>query len=74
MDERVPGPPRPEELAYVVSYEYDPARAQGFVYLPGNGDPWYALNSRSIYRGLEGNWFRATRAWQDAVVPLISQR
>jgi hypothetical protein len=72
VDERFPGQTHHEEVAYVVLYEYDPARWQGFVYLPGQGDQWYTLNSRSIYRRLEGNWFRATRAWQDVVVPLIS--
>jgi hypothetical protein len=50
-------------------------RSQGFVYLPGKGDQWQELNWGSIYRGgLEGHWFRATRVWQDAVVPLISSR
>ena len=72
-DERLPGQPGRERLAYVVLYEYDPAGSQGFVYLPGKGDRWHELNEGSIYRGgLEGHWFRANRAWQDAVVPLIS--
>ena len=74
-EEGVGRQPAAERLAYVVLYEYDSARAQGFVYLPGKGDQWNELNWGSIYRhGLEGAWFRATRAWQDAVVPLISQR
>jgi hypothetical protein len=73
-DRRFPGQPGPEHLAYVVSYEYDSAASQGYVYLPGKGDQWYALNSASIYRGREGKWFRATRAWQDAVMPLIAHR
>ena len=73
-DARSAGQPGPEHLAYVVSYEYDPAGPRGYVYLPGKGDQWYPLNSASIYRGREGNWFRATRAWQDVVVPLIAQR
>ena len=29
------------------------------------------LESRRKSGGREGNWFRATPAWQDAVVPLI---
>jgi hypothetical protein len=69
---RVPDQPGPEHLAYVVSYEYDPAASQGYVYVPGKGDQWFTLNVASIYRRLEGRWFRATRAWQDAVVPLIT--
>jgi len=69
-----PAQPKPERLAYVVLYEHDPVRSQGFVYLPGKGDQWQELNWGSIYRRLEGHWFRATRAWQDVVVPLISSR
>jgi hypothetical protein len=74
IDNRLPGQPGSEHLAYVVAYEYDAAASQGYVYVPGKGDRWYALNSASIYRGREGKWFRATRAWQDAVVPLIEER
>jgi hypothetical protein len=73
-DARVPSQTEPDHLAYVVSYQYDPAAAQGYVYVPGKGDQWFALNVGSIYRRLEGQWFRATRAWQDAVVPLITRR
>lgn len=72
-DARFPGRPELEHLGYVVSYEYDPVGAQGYIYLPGKGDQWYSLNSASIYRGREGRWFRATRAWKDAVLPLITQ-
>ncbi len=73
-DARLPDQPGPEQLAYVVSYEYDAATSQGYVYLPGKDDPWYPLNSASIFRGREGHWFRATRAWEDAVVPLVARR
>jgi hypothetical protein len=73
-DEQSPARPKLERLAYVVLYEDDPVRSQGFVYLPGKGDQWQGLNWGSIYRGVEGHWFHATRAWQDVVVPLISSR
>ena len=73
-DARADGQTGPERRAYVVSYEYDPVSSQGYVYLPGKDDQWYPLNSTSIYRGREGNWFRATRAWQDAVAPLVARR
>lgn len=65
-----------EQLAYVVFYESDPSSGQGFVYLPGKSDERYRLNARAIFRGhgLEGNWFRATTAWQNAVGRLISAR
>ena len=55
-----------DQLAYVVSYAVDPATGQGYVYLPGKADEPYRLNTKAIYRGREGNWFRATAAWQSA--------
>ena len=55
-----------DQLAYVVSYAIDPATGQGYVYLPGKADELYRLNTKAIYRGREGNWFRASAAWQMA--------
>src|SRR5881394_962024 len=56
-----------ERPAYVVTYAFDLVTNQGFVYLPGKGENWYAVNTRSILRGkdVEGNWFMASRAWDD---------
>jgi hypothetical protein len=64
--------PQPS-LAYVVVYARDPASGHGFVYLPGKGEPSYDLNVRSIYRGVEGHWFRTTESWDRFVDPLISR-
>jgi hypothetical protein len=55
-----------DQLAYIVSYAVDPETDQGYVYLPGKSDEPYRLNTRAIYRGREGNWFRANAAWQAA--------
>lgn len=55
-----------DQLAYIVSYAVDPATGQGYVYLPGKSDEPYRLNTRAIYRGREGNWFRANPAWEAA--------
>jgi hypothetical protein len=55
-----------DQLAYIVSYAVDPSTGQGYVYLPGKADAPYRLNTKAIYRGREGNWFRATAAWQRA--------
>ena len=55
-----------DQLAYVVWYETDPVTGQGYVYLPGKTDEHYRLNMKAIDRGREGNWFRATVAWQEA--------
>jgi hypothetical protein len=70
---RADGAPAAERRAYVVLYEYDPATSQGYVYLPGKSDEWYALNVAAIFRGggREGNWFRASRAWQEVVVTYL---
>lgn len=63
-----------DQLAYVVLYEADPSLSEGFVYLPGTSDQTYRLNVQAISRGVEGNWFRASRAWQNVVGPLLRAR
>jgi hypothetical protein len=63
---------QPEQLAYVVSYQPDVRAGRGYVYLPGRGDEHFALNTRTIHRGREGQWFRATEAWDQAVMGLLS--
>jgi hypothetical protein len=60
-----------DTLAYVVSYEPDPVRG-GFIYLPGKGDAWYALNARTIQRGREGQWFHASDGWNRTVKKALS--
>ena len=69
-------PDAPERLAYVVLYADDRAGDRGYVYFPGPDDRRYTLNVRSIHRGrgVEGNWFRATEAWQKLATPLIRNR
>jgi hypothetical protein len=60
---------------YVVVYEPDASAERGYVYLPGTADESYPVNTKAIFRGhgFEGHWFRATRAWQQAVAPLITR-
>jgi hypothetical protein len=69
-----PSASQQEQLAYVVSYEPDPAGGRGYVYLPGRGDHRYALNTRTIARGREGHWFSATEAWNRAAMKAIAER
>jgi hypothetical protein len=64
---------REEKQVYVVSYEYDPSSGHGYVYLPGKGDKWWRLNVSSVFRGVEGNWFRAWSSWEDIARPLIEK-
>ena len=66
-------PERPEELGYLISYAYDPNADQDAIYLPGRHDAGYAVNVASIFRGIEGNWFRPTSEWQRLARALIAQ-
>ncbi len=60
-------------LTYIVTYAYDPTTQTGFVYLPGKRDKAFQYNSTMWHgHGYEGNWLRATRAWDDFVKALIS--
>ena len=68
-----PASEQEDQLAYKVSYAIDPSSGAGYVYLPGEGDEPYRLNTRAIFHGREGNWFHATAAWQSAVDRLIAQ-
>ena len=61
-----------EELVYVVLYENDLSTGRGYVYLPGKSDEHFRLNVRSIHRGLEGQWLRASDAWQKAFMHVTS--
>jgi hypothetical protein len=61
-----------DELVHVVLYDYDSLIGHGYVYLPGRADQWYLLNTaKMVHDGLEGNWFRAIRAWDDFVRPFL---
>lgn len=65
-----------ERLVYVVYYAQDyyardPSSGRGYVYLPSRDDQSYSLNVGTIIRGVEGQWFRSSSAWDDIAVPLI---
>jgi len=60
-----------ERLVYVVSYELDSSTQLGYVYLPGKTSENYVLNVGTIYRGVEGNWFRAWSMWDKVATSLI---
>jgi hypothetical protein len=63
-----------ERLIYVVSYAFDAATGHGYVYLPGRSDKNYRLNVGTIFRGVEGTWFRSWNQWDDIARPLIQAR
>lgn len=67
------GAPPNEHTFYVVYYQFSPGADQGYVYLPGESDKWCSLNVRSIFRGVEGKWFRAWSTWERVARPLIEK-
>jgi hypothetical protein len=67
------GRPPNEQIDYVVYYAVSLATEQGYVYLPSKSDEWWRLNVRSIFRGVEGKWFRAWSAWERVARPLIEK-
>ena len=58
---------------YVVYYSSEPSTGQGYIYLPGKGQPWYWLNTSALLRdGRDGKWSYASAAWQDLIKPVIA--
>jgi hypothetical protein len=59
---------------YVVYYSPNPATGQGYIYLPGQGQPWYDLNVSAILRkGKDGKWNYASPTWEELIKPVIAQ-
>jgi hypothetical protein len=57
-----------EAPIYVVSYQFDPSSARGWVYLPGT-----PLNLRTFARnGIWDWWLPASQAWERVARPLIA--
>ena len=62
-----------DQIVYVVFYAFSPGAEQGYVYLPGESDEWVRLNMGSVWRGVEGKWFRAWSVWERVARPLIEK-
>lgn len=58
---------------YAVRYVPGRDGERGYIQIPGAGDNDYEVNVRSIYRGVEGQWFRASEKWEALVRPRIEQ-
>lgn len=54
----------PLEMPYTVRYAVDPQRPGGYMYLPTTGQSY-------IWHGVEDNWFRSTRKWEELVRPAL---
>jgi hypothetical protein len=58
---------------YVVYYHPQPS-TQGYLYLPGRGEPWYRLNVSAILRGnRDGSWNHAAPTWERLIKLLIAR-
>lgn len=70
---RITHPTTQEHREYVVFHVRDPATGQGFVYVPGNGNPFYDTNIHTLRRGeYDGRWYRATAEWTQRVQTAIA--
>jgi len=52
---------------YGVRYAPGAGGAPGLIQIPEAGDPAFPLNLKTIYRGVEGQWFRASPKWEAIV-------
>ena len=61
----------PSSLCYGVRYGIDRDSGQGYIQVPPERDRDFPYNTRTIYRGVEGRWFRASASWEEWVRPRI---
>ena len=59
-------------LCYGVRYAIS-QDGQGYIQIPAAGDKDFKGNTQSIYRGVEGSWFRASARWEALVRPRIDE-
>ena len=57
------------EVVYVIDHDIAP----GYVYLPRPSEKLGRWNTFQIHRGVEGNWFKATKEWEELVRPLLDR-
>lgn len=64
---------KPPHVVYMAYYAFDPAKHEGFVYLPGPNDSEYYTNAGSIMRAhQDGRWNPADPAWCAQINEIIS--
>ena len=61
----------PSSLCYGVRYAIDRRSGQGYIQIPAAGDALFPDNTRTIYRGVEGSWFRSSARWEELVRPQV---
>ncbi|RMG80532.1 MAG: hypothetical protein D6712_17975 [Chloroflexi bacterium] len=60
-------------LIYVFYYHPNWNGEHGMVYLPGQGEAWYTLNSSTIYMHEGGKWYTATPELDSALRPILTE-
>jgi len=58
---------------YGVRYAIDPETQQGYIQIPPERDKDFPRNTQTIYRGVEGRWFRSSARWEEVVRPRINE-
>lgn len=61
----------PSSLCYGVRYAIDRKSGQGYIQIPTENDAQFPGNTRSIYRGVEGSWYRSSGRWEELVRPQV---
>jgi hypothetical protein len=64
----------PSHQCYGVRYAYDRAGLRGYIQIPKAKDREFPLNTQSIYRGVEGSWYRASQGWEEVVGTALAAR
>ena len=64
-----------EKRVYIVYFAYSPVAKQGYIYLPGPGEPHYQANVNMLWHGKqwEGHWFLSTPEWTSAAQEVIAR-
>jgi len=63
------------ELQPFYITRYCSTGSEGFVYLPGPGEPTYPQNAEAIVRGdADGKWYPATAAWNQLLSDALAAR
>jgi hypothetical protein len=63
----------PSHQCYGVRYAIDPDTQQGYIQIPPAHDKDFPYNTETIYRGVEGRWYRASARWEELVRPRINE-
>jgi len=63
----------PSHQCYGVRYAIDPQTQQGYIQIPPAQDKDFPKNTQTIYRGVEGRWYRSSERWEELVRPRIDE-